>query len=371
MAADGPRRTSKVSSTRSIATDCKPRPVANTDISRRTKISHDPNNTNWSRSTSGYGHKILRAQGWTPGSCLGARNAAHADTFTATSATHIRIALKDDTLGLGARPKRDLLDEPTGLDAFQDLLGRLNGKSDLELEREQRKRDDIKLARYAEKKWQSPRFISGGFLVHEKIEPLAAKNAEKNDQAPCSKEASDKQQKEAGTDASTEELVDSPMDLPESGVGSDTLRRNALSTEPVGDDDTSEKKKRRKKSKKRKRTGDRDEAEDDDRNKESSKQPTSQPRSETGMNGDVEDSPAEAAKPRERIPMGRHVFRSRHIQQKKRALMDDKSLNEVIDNMFPVAPCLRHIVLTLTDIYGQVVNFVCGAAGRGFAGNIP
>jgi Pin2-interacting protein X1 len=34
-------------------------------------------------------------------------------------------------------------------------------------------------------------------------------------------------------------------------------------------------------------------------------------------------------KPREQIPMSRHVTRSRHIQQKRRAMMDDKSLNEV------------------------------------------
>jgi Pin2-interacting protein X1 len=43
---------------------------------------------------------------------------------------------------------------------------------------------------------------------------------------------------------------------------------------------------------------------------------------------------------RERQPLGRRIFRSRHIEQKKRALMDDKSLNEVfiilsISNPFP------------------------------------
>lgn len=275
---------------------------------------------------------------------MGARNAAHADTFTAASASHIRIALKDDTLGLGARPKRDLADEPTGLDAFQGLLGRLNGKSDLELEKEQRKRDDIKLARYAEKKWQSPRFISGGFLVQEKVEPLAAKKADKNSQESCSKESSDRQQKDAVTDTSAGGLVDSSTEPPESGAASDTSRRNALPTEPAGDDgaSTPEKKKRKKKSKKRKRTGDNSEAQDDERNKKSSKRPASQPRSETGTTGETADSPLEATKPRERIPMGRHVFRSRHIQQKKRALMDDKSLNEVIENhMFLAALCLR------------------------------
>ncbi|KAJ8194998.1 hypothetical protein LV164_003085 [Aspergillus fumigatus] len=141
---------------------------------KKTKISHDPNNTSWSRSTDGFGHRILKAQGWTPGDFLGARNATHSDLFTTASASHIRVVLKDDTLGLGARPKRDLLDGPTGLDAFKGLLGRLNGKSDTQLEAEQQKRDDAKLARYAATKWQTVRFISGGLLVQEKDNATAS-----------------------------------------------------------------------------------------------------------------------------------------------------------------------------------------------------
>ncbi|KAF7183215.1 hypothetical protein CNMCM7691_003128 [Aspergillus felis] len=141
---------------------------------KKTKISHDPNNTSWSRSTDGFGHRILKAQGWSPGSFLGARNATHSDLFTTASASHIRVVLKDDTLGLGARPKRDLLDEPTGLDAFKGLLGRLNGKSDTQLEAEQQKRNDAKLARYAATKWQTVRFVSGGLLVQEKDNATAS-----------------------------------------------------------------------------------------------------------------------------------------------------------------------------------------------------
>ncbi|OOF93660.1 hypothetical protein ASPCADRAFT_208964, partial [Aspergillus carbonarius ITEM 5010] len=147
---------------------------------KKIKISHDPNNTNWSRSTSGFGHKILSSQGWTPGSFLGARNAAHAEMFTAASASHIKVVLKDDTLGLGARPKRDPLDEPTGLDAFKGLLGRLNGKSDADLQIEQQKRDNAKLARYAASKWQTVTFISGGLLAQEKIEALATEELQTN-----------------------------------------------------------------------------------------------------------------------------------------------------------------------------------------------
>ena len=82
--------------------------------------------------------------------------------------SYIRVALKDDTLGLGAKSGVNL--PPTGLDAFQGLLGRLNGKQEDELEKEQRTRDDLRRAVYTENKWGALRFVSGGFLVGDKIE---------------------------------------------------------------------------------------------------------------------------------------------------------------------------------------------------------
>ena len=87
----------------------------------------------------------MTAQGWTPGSLLGNGNTSYGEHLTAASAGHIRVILKDDNLGLGAKPKSQRQDEPTGLDAFQDLLGRLNGKSEGEIMVEQRRREDVKL----------------------------------------------------------------------------------------------------------------------------------------------------------------------------------------------------------------------------------
>lgn len=75
--------------------------------------------------------------------------------------------MKDDTLGLGAKSGVNL--PPTGLDAFQGLLGRLNGKQEDELEKEQRTRDDLRRAVYTENKWGALRFVSGGFLVGDRI----------------------------------------------------------------------------------------------------------------------------------------------------------------------------------------------------------
>ena len=84
--------------------------------------------------------------------------------------SYIRVALKDDTLGLGAKSGVNL--PPTGLDAFQGLLGRLNGKQEDELEKEQRTRDDLRRAVYTENKWGALRFVSGGFLVGDRIKEV-------------------------------------------------------------------------------------------------------------------------------------------------------------------------------------------------------
>lgn len=111
---------------------------------------------------------MLRAQGWEPGQYLGAKDAAHAEWHTEASTSHIRVTLKDDNLGLGA--KRNNGDECTGLDAFQHLLGRLNGKSEEALETEKKARDNLKLNLYVERKIGTIRFVSGGWLVGDQLQ---------------------------------------------------------------------------------------------------------------------------------------------------------------------------------------------------------
>lgn len=102
------------------------------------RFGYDPRNTKWANDTERFGHQYLEKMGWTPGAGLG--QVAHAVT------THVRVALKDDTVGLGAklsnRQKKDEFDsgECAGLDVFQRILGRLNGKEEeisqeLELQR--------------------------------------------------------------------------------------------------------------------------------------------------------------------------------------------------------------------------------------------
>ncbi|PKX90879.1 telomerase inhibitor/ribosome biogenesis protein PXR1 [Aspergillus novofumigatus IBT 16806] len=276
---------------------------------KKTKISHDPNNTSWSRSTDGFGHRILKAQGWTPGGFLGARNATHSDLFTTASASHIRVVLKDDTLGLGARPKRDLLDGPTGLDAFKGLLGRLNGKSDTQLEAEQQKRDDDKLARYAATKWQTVRFISGGLLAQEK------------DNATASKASQDLRVDFPRKTSSHERRL-----CHDQGGGG--KKKKKKKNEKGKELDMSSRKSREKKQEKRqkkRKLSDCDGLDAETADKTSTKVLVAVA-NDKGTCLLASNGPSTS---RERQPMGRRIFRSRHIEQKKRALMDDKSLNEI------------------------------------------
>lgn len=301
---------------------------------RKTKISHDPNNTNWSRSTSGFGHKILSSQGWTPGSFLGARNAAHADMFTAASASHIRVIVKDDTLGLGARSKRDPLDEPTGLDAFKGLLGRLNGKSDVELQADQRKRDDVKLARYAANKWQAVRFISGGLLAQEKD----------NESSSISKESQN-----LPAEAQVEERKET---ISTSGDHVNECENNKAHA--VGQSEDSKSRERKYKNNKDKKPG-KEKKEKGDKRAKKEKKERKRKRADNQEGTDSSSSqeqsfevdasasnqqnqPSSAAGPpvKARRPLGRHMIRGRHIAQKKKALMDEKSLNEV---------CFAHVIM--------------------------
>lgn len=133
------------------------------------KISHDPNNTAWSRFSARFGQKLLLSHGWTPGSSLGVSGAPYANHPAGSS--RVRIIVKDDNLGLGARTgARDDVGLTIGLDGLQHLLGRLNGKDARMLEKEQQGRENTKRALYAERRWGLGNFVSGGFLVGDRIQ---------------------------------------------------------------------------------------------------------------------------------------------------------------------------------------------------------
>lgn len=85
-------------------------------VKKSTKIGLDPRNTKWINNENGVGHKLLAAQGWTPGQGLG-------DSMKGR-VVNIKTTYKDDTAGIGCTPQH--AQEWSGLSAFNDIFARIN-----------------------------------------------------------------------------------------------------------------------------------------------------------------------------------------------------------------------------------------------------
>ncbi|EXJ79074.1 hypothetical protein A1O3_08575 [Capronia epimyces CBS 606.96] len=113
----------------------------------------------------------MAKHGWKEGQSLGNRNSIHVgiSDVDRLAAARVGVLFKDDNLGLGAKRKsKDVEAQRTGLDAFQGLLGRLNGKSDAELKKQEQKVEDRKLAMYVRGRWGGMVFVRGGVLVGDR-----------------------------------------------------------------------------------------------------------------------------------------------------------------------------------------------------------
>lgn len=298
-------------------------------------MAKDPNNTKWSRNADGFGHKILLSQGWQPGNYLGAKDAPHAEFHTAANSSHVRAVLKDDNLGLGA--KRNQGDECTGLDALQQLLGRLNGKSEEVLETERKAKADHQMNVYIHKKFGTIRFVKGGFLVGDQVlEKLASKTTQikvedsADSSSTCSVEETEKKPKKEKKSKKRKAEDDSDA------------KPKKRKSKQVQDDDQSQSDNasRRKKDKKRRRKEEaiitEEEAipETDEKTKKRSKSKSKSKKSQS----EVESTPTDSivstptgsgySTP---VPgaSGRHLARKRFIAQKMAAVMDQQALNQV------------------------------------------
>ena len=97
----------------------------------------------------------------------------YSDLRSAASGSHIHVALKDDKMGLGAKHNAACVgNETTGLDIFKDLLGRLNGKSVSDIDKNRTQSSNLRSSAYVEYRWGNLRFVSGGLLVGDESTEL-------------------------------------------------------------------------------------------------------------------------------------------------------------------------------------------------------
>jgi Pin2-interacting protein X1 len=344
---------------------------------------------------------MLRSQGWEPGQYLGVQGAEHAQWHTEANSTHIRVVLKDDQLGLGA--KRNNGDECTGLDAFQMLLGRLNGKSEDALESERKAREDHKLNVYVERKLGTIRFVSGGFLVGDQlVDSLSGK-------------------KEVSQSSSATESTVTSEEETEEAAPSKKRSKKRKADEDSSDEEEKKKAKKEKKDKKSKKRKAEAEVEALPKEKKSKKRKTAHDSDEDASSAeqssketDIKESKAERKERRERekrekkerkekwkaekaasksaaesgddtsaekkrrkgesdsaatsgtstpvlsgtstptiMGSSRYLARQRFIAQKRLAFADSTALNQVRCFPFPLA--LHFSKLTIPDLHDQVI----------------
>lgn len=175
------------------------RPETPTDFDRG-KLSTDPNNTAWAKSTTSFGHKMLSKQGWKPGDFLGAENASHASHYTAANASHIKVMLREDNLGIGAKIGTQNA-ETFGLSMFSGLLGRLNGKEEdrAVMQKKEETLRDVQL----KLKYGNMNFVSGGMLVGDKMQEVKTDLGHLKDGGVVAVQESKK--RKAGSDGSEED----------------------------------------------------------------------------------------------------------------------------------------------------------------------
>ncbi|KIW17666.1 hypothetical protein PV08_04861 [Exophiala spinifera] len=301
---------------------------------RRSKISHDPRNLAWSQSSTSFGQRIMNRQGWQEGQSLGNRESIHVGVNDADrlAAARVGILFKDNNLGLGAKTKsQDVEGQRTGLDAFQGLLGRLNGKSDAELKKQEQKNEDRKLAMYARGRWGGMVFVRGGILegsiedkatktdtqenshdepdqtqpepmsdADEREEKRRRKEEKKQRKEEKRKRREEKALRKADKKAKTREAVRSALPLHKSPL-------TQPPDEPVSSSSSSS---------------------ENEVDATATSTGASKPRRSGTAREDLAGSKPQAAETRT-IKSGRHILRGRNIQAKRMAFSNMKGLDEI------------------------------------------
>lgn len=245
--------------------------------------------------------------------------------------------------------------ECTGLDVFQDLLGRLNGKSDVDLEKEQKSRNDLKRASYTERRFGALRFVSGGVLVGDRIEKLvedeklrlAEKSGSPLDQASFAASKEKRKNEAKGhikvamdTSKSTESLTALQTAAPELDASNAMMEKSEARVDVELENSKQDKNSDKAKSKaaKAQRKLERRQRKETRRAARGELHPVMIPpctTSSSDQQSEPQDPPqsdetgSSAVVAVTAAMSGRHAVRQRYIRQKKLAVMDLRALNEV------------------------------------------
>lgn len=234
--------------------------------------------------------------------------------------------------------------ETFGLSMFSGLLGRLNGKSDEELEKKQAALRDVELGSFHARKYGSMNFVSGGLLVGDKIEfpkstvlPARKRKAEdgvaaEEPEVKKAKKTKNSVVREARSSAETgEEQMQKAekKERKERDSGAKEERRAHKAARKAHNSSTDGGDKVKLKAEKRARKEERRARKEERRARGAAKNETrSKPTAETSASSSENDDTA-TPPVANTIFGGRHAVRQRYIMQKRRAHMDPQALKEI------------------------------------------
>ena len=277
-------------------------------VKTRQKFGLDPRNTAWSNDQSRFGHKHLMRFGWQPGQGLGTQPVQ-------SMKTHIKVSIKDDNLGLGAKLKKnkgDKIDEfdngeCAGLDVFQRILGRLNGKeTEVNKELEIQRKDKI-----LNGKW-GVHFVKGDTLA--------------STWDPKTKKLLSYSQMEKDS-SSDEESDDDEDEKKKHKIEKKEAKKSKKRKRDSESDSESKKKKKSKKDKMEKKS-----KKDKKNKKEKESKKDKKSKHKKDKKQEIRTASIESSTSATSIPESvstRLSVRSKWIKQKRAAVMDSKALNEI------------------------------------------
>ena len=264
----------------------------------------------------------------------------------------------------------------------------MNGKKDDELEKEQKTRDDLRRAVYTENRWGALRFVSGGFLVGDRIEEVdgdeaAARvpSAGRVDQASPSKtdvsviestkalsdpvieegnikrksKRSKKRKQSEAADQPSEKAVNHQLPTPSHNPDTEeSWAKEVTSIASRGSVGKEEKLKRRAEKAQRKLA--RQLRREEKRLRRSELAIEEKDLGVAELEAQDHATQAGAATPEQSTASPtRHNVRSRYVQQKKMALMDSKALNEVNETS-SMKPIITSVLTHFTDFDDKSLN---------------
>ena len=274
---------------------------------------------------------------------------------------------RDDNLGLGAKNGKQEADK-FGLDMFQGLLGRLNGKSEAVLEKEAGYRRDIALKEMVVKRFGGTTFVSGGYLVGDKIErSRPTESAGESFEAPAIvavKEKKSKKRKRTEESAAAEAPLESKAQSSADETSTKKEKRKGrkdkkgkrldeevqsatqMAPEPAEGlaspedvpDEASEKelKRQRKAERKAAKEARRQEKQErkrkrrqDELKEEAATSISTTPMDTSEAEAIASDATSTGLQKTAAIPRGRFAVRSRYSQQKRMAVADQQALKEI------------------------------------------